>query len=115
MPILKPDVTALLAASGIGKKSETLKDKLEEAGLGLTETFQSLSDLRSNTQNENTIIRVNETILKLHGVMNEQQSQIPAITIVINDTMGNGTSIGNPILLPRELHKLNTAGQIQQE
>lgn len=106
MPILRPEVERLMNAANLGKnKSKDIKDLLEDAGLGLAETLQNLKETRDFTESESTRTRINEAVLKMHGVMKEEGQTIPSITILIADP---NAPIVNPILLPRELHKRNS-------
>jgi hypothetical protein len=111
MPILRPEVSRLMESAGLNsRKNKDIKESLEDAGLGITETLEKMKDLRDYSDSESTKLRVNEAILKMHGVMKDEGSSIPNITIVINDKDNLGI---NPILLPRELHKLKASESVQ--
>lgn len=116
MPLLKPEVSRLLEAAKLkksgGAAEQTLKEQLDDAGLGLSDTLNSMKQIRDFSESESTKTRINETILKLHGVMKEEGVTIPAITIVISDPSGAAIN-DNPILMPRELHKLKRDETIQ--
>jgi len=102
MPILRPEVSRLLDAAKLGaKKDGDFKDILNDAGLSISETLDSMRNLRDMSESENTKLRVNEAVLKMHGVMKDEGALIPTINIIIADP--NAPSI-NPITLPRELH-----------
>lgn len=109
MPVLRPEVSRLLDAASLGTKKEgDFKQMLDESGLSLSETLDSLRNLRDLSESENTKLRVNESVLKMHGVMKDEGSSIPTINIIIADP--NAPSI-NPITLPRELHSIKESIQ----
>lgn len=109
MPILRPEVSKLLEASNLNKdgadRKKDTKEMLNDAGLGLEDTLNNLRQLRDFTENESTKVRINESVLKMHGVMVNEGSTIPVINIIISDP---AAPVKNPILLPRELHKKET-------
>jgi hypothetical protein len=113
MPLLRPEVARLLEEAKLtskGKSSRDIKEVLEDEGLGLADTLGKLKDLRDFSESESTKLRVNEAILKMHGVMKEEGATIPNVTIVIGDAIAGAA---NPILLPRELHKIKENETIQ--
>lgn len=89
--------------SGSKKGTADIKELLDESGLSLEDTLGKLKELRDFSESEQTKIRINEAVLKMHGVMKEEGSSIPTINIIIQDP--NAPAGINPILLPRELHK----------
>jgi hypothetical protein len=101
MPILSPEIQRVLRTAGLKKDNETIQEKLDSSGLGLTETLELLAEIAQTSTNESVRIRAAETVLKLHGVLKDQAPPPPSITIVIND--GKDTPSTNPILLPRQL------------
>lgn len=114
MPVLRPEVNKLLEAANLKKKggaaAKDIKEQLEDAGLGLSDTLENLRQLRDYTESESTKVRINEAVLKMHGVMKEDAASIPAINIIISDP--NAPAF-NPILIPRELHKMKESETVQ--
>lgn len=109
MPLLKPNLQAVLRESGLSSESDdktSLSEKLEEEGLSLKQTLGELAFLVRNTQNDSLKKSALETVLKLHGALKEQAAPLPSITIVIKDPTSSETASiqgVNPICLPREL------------
>ena len=104
MPILKPQIQEALRAAGLDspKKAESsVSDSLDSAGLGLSETLETLEHLLVNGT-EASRLRAAELAVKLRGLLKEQSAPLPSITISIKDSFGQ--PVENPILLPRELH-----------
>ena len=109
MPILKPEMQAALRAAGLSKGSRIETSEigaaLDDAGLSIEETLQTLKFLEENSQSENTKLRVVELTHKLRGLLKDQVAPPPSITIQILDPAfaSARTSGVNPVLLPREL------------
>ncbi len=103
MAILKPQIQEALRTAGLtrGATEDSTKEALENAGLGLSETLQTIEHLMSNGT-PHIQLRAAETVMKAHGLMKDQQAPMPSITIVINDPESSFKV--NPILLPRELN-----------
>lgn len=109
MPVLRPEVSQVmeeaLRKSRGQKAKQSTSEILEDEGLGLSDLIRSMRETRDMSDNPHLQSRINETFLKMHGVMKDETSAIPSITIVIADK--DAPSI-NPILYPRELHKKET-------
>ncbi len=97
MPLLSPTaIKTVLKESGKGQ-SELLK-LLEANGLGPEECIEELGTAIRGADNSATRLRGLETALKLNGMFpKEGASEIPSVTIIINDSQ----HIVNPILIPR--------------
>ncbi|MDE1971475.1 MAG: hypothetical protein KGI50_07930 [Patescibacteria group bacterium] len=97
----------------LGRKSDQKKsvtELLDEAGLSLEETLENLRITRDMSESESTRTRINEAVLKMHGVMKEDSAAMPIININIIDP---NKPAENPIFLPRELHKMKESETIQ--
>ena len=111
MPLMKPEIQEVLRAAGLAKdqpKTDApLTEKLNAAGLGLSETLDEIASIVKGSGNEALRFRALETVLKAHGALKESIPPPPSFTIVIQDTLPNPsqTPSVNPILLPRQLLK----------
>lgn len=119
MPLFDPKIKAILQEAGIGPVSQkpnilrsefqnsnnvSITDKLELAGLGLDDTLASMARLRDTTENEGIKRSINETVLKMHGVLKDQAPPPSAITVnIIDKGFEEPKTINgiNPIFVPR--------------
>lgn len=115
MPLIKPEIQEVLRQSGLMAEKKqvaagSLTEKLESAGLGLEETLEELATILKSSTNESLRVRIGETVLKAHGALKETAAAPPSFTIVIQGSEAPalaGVPSGiNPILLPRQLHKI---------
>ena|SRR6185436_17618152 len=103
MPILKPQIQQALREAGLdnSEKDKGTLESLNNAGLDLSTTLDTVKSIMTYGESDHTKLRAAELSLKAHGLMKDQSSPAPSITIVINDPLSKGGI--NPILLPREL------------
>ena len=104
MPLMKPDIQNALRAVGLDKtdNGDSVKDSLKNNNLGVDDLLRRISETVSFGENEHSRLRAIELGLKLHGLLKEgQTSQVPSITININDPSSQGSV--NPVLVPREI------------
>lgn len=79
-----------------------IKQALNDSGLSLPEMFEQLAMELENSDNATLRQKIRESVLKMHGVLRDNNIAPAApVTIVINDP-GSNFSI-NPILIPREI------------
>ena len=118
MPLMKPEIQAILRKAGLagpienaaGPEGESqprgrVTEILDRAGLSLDETIELLAQQVMGGTNEALRHKSLETVLKMHGVLKDTAvaAQMPSFTIVIQDA-GHEAPLVNPILLPRQLH-----------
>lgn len=110
------NITALLNDVGLmGQQRKKQKDisideRLNNHGLGLDELIPILFDILTNDDTPaHTKVNIARDVFKMHGVLKENpQSAVTPVTIVINDNGNRNLSI-NPILIPRELHLVESS------
>lgn len=112
MPIMRPEIQAILRQVGLEKNTEapgSLTEKLDAAGLGLDDTLNNLSVIVNGTGNDSLKLQALRDVLKLHGALKENAApQIPSFQIIINDPSNvhaatTETPAINPIFMPRQL------------
>jgi hypothetical protein len=104
MPILKPQIAEALRESGLLKaQAQDLDDSLDQNGLSLNDVLSQLQFEMTNGETSASRVRASEIALKIRGLMKDQPSVGPSITIVINDSQPEKIGGFNPILVPREL------------
>lgn len=105
MAILKPQIQAALRESGILSSPDAGIDALlEEADLGTPRILAALEELVSEGSSDAIKLRAAECVLKLKGLMKDQQTPLPSITFVIQDKQAPSV---NPILFPREMPRVS--------
>lgn len=114
MPLMRPEVQAILRKVGLDKTSQqddpgSLAEKLSAAGLDLETVLSNLAEVANTSGNEALRLSATRDALKMHGALKESannQSTMPSFTIIINDKLGSDSVLVdgvNPILLPRQL------------
>lgn len=97
MPLLAPiQIDRALAEAGLARP-KTVREALDASGLSVPEVVKELEFIISSSQSEGTKLRAIESVLKMHGALEEQGKQIQSLTIIIQDSEVDV----NPILLPR--------------
>ena len=104
MPILKPQIQEALREAGLLENEEKtgVLESLDRAGLSLPQTLETVEGIMTRGGSDHVKLRAAELSLKARGLMKDQASPIPSITIIINDPQAPKDGV-NPILLPREL------------
>lgn len=124
MPLIRPEIQNILRAAGLAPEatqSDTrpLSEKLDAAGLSLSETLEELASLARNSNNESLRAKVLTDIARMHGALKDTAPAPPSFTIVIQENSSLQSpessvyptsqqaagvpSNVNPILLPRQL------------
>jgi hypothetical protein len=85
---MRPEITKALREVGLVAKPEdsSLGEKLEAAGLGLDSVLENLASLAHGSESDHLRLRANETILRMHGVLNPDSTgntAAPTVQIVI--------------------------------
>ena len=104
MPILSPETNRVLQALNQNKPQEsnsTLKDSLDNQGLGIDALLSELATVVFSGGSDITKLSAIEKALKMHGALKENQAPPPVpINIIINDPHKPENSV-LPILIPR--------------
>ena len=99
MPLLSPiSIDRALQEAGISKP-KTVREALDAAGLAIPDVVERLELIVSNSDSDSTKLRAIESILKMHGALEDSSKQTQSLTIVIQDS--DVSFDVNPILLPR--------------
>lgn len=80
-------------------KTDDIKGQLGEAGLSLESTLAIVSGIMNHGDSDAIRLKAAEDSLRIHGLMKDQASPPPSVTIIIRDSSApDGV---NPILIPR--------------
>lgn len=120
MPLMRPEIQAVLRASGLDKSQtppegseNAFSEKLNRAGLSQDQIAEGLSELARGSGNDSLRLRALETAMRAQGVLKETaQVQIPSFTIIIQQS---STDKSNDILFPRQSLGLVQPSQRQQK
>lgn len=107
MPLMRPEIQAVLRASGLDKSQtpsegseNAFSEKLNRAGLSQDHIAEELSDLARGSESPAIRLRALEIGMRAQGILKETtQVAIPSFTIVIQQTSADKT---NDILFPRQ-------------
>jgi hypothetical protein len=114
MPLLNPidpEINRVLEEAGISvpkKADASLTDKLERAGLGLEEILQELSSLSSRSDSDHLRLRAAELALKLHKVLNTNETQAPPTINIIIQSPSGGEHVNMGFLRPPSYEEVNS-------
>lgn len=105
--MIRPEIESVLKEVGLLKerKEETpkeLKEQLNDAGLNLDKTLETVGWLMENGASDIIKLRAAEDALRVHGLMKDQPAAAPVINIIIKDESALAQEV-NPILIPREV------------
>jgi hypothetical protein len=108
LPILKPEVREALRKAGLAAgsaDSSEIEKALDDSGLSLSSSLETLAFLQENAQSDNTKLQAVALALKARGFLKDQPATAPSISIVIQDPnfASDSTQGVNRVLLPREL------------
>lgn len=103
MPILRPQILEALRESGLApdEKTKGIAESLDNAGLSIPATLEVVSTLMHAGASDHIKLRAAESVLKAHGLMKDQPTQLPSVNIYIQDS--EAPKGINPILFPREM------------
>jgi hypothetical protein len=108
MPLIKPEIQKILRAAGLekepGNESESLIDKLSNAGLSGDALAEEITNIALHSNNDHLRLRALETVLKVRGALKDQPPSLPSFTVVIQNSNKDlsETEGVNPILFPRQ-------------
>lgn len=120
MPLMRPEIQAVLRASGLDKSQtpsegseNAFSEKLNRAGLSQDHIAEELSDLARGSESPAIRLRALEIGMRAQGILKETaQVAIPSFTIVIQQTSSDKT---NDILFPRQSLGLTQLQHQQQK
>jgi hypothetical protein len=108
VPIIKPEIQRVLRASGLEREQApegTIGDRLNEAGLSVSDIAEELAGIAKGSSNEALRLRALESAMKAHGVLKDSATvHVPSFTVVIQQASDSTRSQveSNQILFPRQ-------------